>query len=218
MFSPSDIWLAGNQTCFPSRCVATVLHFNGSAWKSSSVPTTIAAIGGTSDGDLWLIGQNKMHQVGSQEFSQLAGFRWSGHGWRPVTNMPHPEIAVTPGLTVASVRNVWIDTLRARPRRNGEQPTIGVHWDGHRWTVLTVPDSLASPGVPAIDGGRGLWFQPELHWTGRTWVEEDGRWLPSWANPWSSVGMSHVPGTAKVVVAVVSHGGVLIGANRPLRG
>jgi len=193
-----------------------VLHFNGSAWKSTSVPTTIAAIGGTSDRNLWLIGQKNMHQVGNQEFSELVGFRWSGRAWRPV-DMPHPEIAVTPGLTVASPRNVWIDTMRAKPRPNGEQPTIGVHWNGQRWTVLTVPDSLASPGVTATDGGQGLWFQPELHWTGSQWIEEAGRWLPSWANPFSYVSISHVPGTRKVVVAVESQGGTIIGANQPLR-
>jgi len=216
VFSRSDIWLAGNQSCTPAGCTATVLHFNGSVWKSTSVPTTIADIGGTSDGNLWLIGQNNMHRVGDQEFSELVGFRWSGSAWRAVS-MPHPEIAATPGLTVGSTRNVWIEALRAKPRPNGEQPTIGVHWDGQRWTTLTVPDNLASPGVTAIDGGQGLWFQPELHWTGSEWIEEVGQWLPSWANPFAYVSMSHVPGTRAVVVVVQSPRGSLIGANQPLR-
>jgi hypothetical protein len=215
VFSPSDIWLVGNQTTCVQGCVTSVLHWNGSVWKSSSVPTTIAGIGGTSDGNLWLLGQNNIHDVGHQERSELVSFRWSGSAWRPVS-MPHPEIAATPGLTVQSARNVWIDALRAKPRPNGEQPTIGVHWNGQRWTVLTVPDSLAPPGVTATDGGQGLWFQPELHWTGTQWIAEVGRWLPSWANPWAYVGISHAPGTHAVVVVVQSPGGSLIGANQPL--
>src|SRR5215467_5259956 len=57
VFSPSDIWLVSDQSaCSASGCVITILHWNGSHWTRSSVRTgSVAAIGGTSDGDLWLI-------------------------------------------------------------------------------------------------------------------------------------------------------------------
>jgi hypothetical protein len=220
VFNPSDIWLLSDQhVCSLSGCVITVLHWNGSVWTQSSVRTgSVAAIGGTPDGDLWLIGMDNIHRVGDQTHAEMVGFRWNGHSWRAVAHLPRIEVADTPSLTVASARNVWVSALRAKRRRNGEQPDLGVHWNGQRWTVLTVPDNLADLGPIATDGGQGLWFGPDLHWTGRKWIEEVGRWLPSWANPFAGVGISHVPGTRTVVLAVVSQGGTLIGANRPLRG
>jgi hypothetical protein len=207
VFSPSDIWLVANfGSCVNpgGECVSAVLHWNGRAWRRFSLHTLVAGVAGTSDRDLWLIGQNKV-DVGGPGHSELVGFRWNGKAWRSVT-MSHPEIAGTPALTVASPANVWI---------SAEQPTLGVHWNGTRWTMLTAPDALGT-GPIAIDGRGGAWFGPDLHWTGRGWIEIAGRWLPSWANPFAFVSMSHIPGTGKDVVAVVSQGGTLIGANGPL--
>jgi hypothetical protein len=215
VLSPSDIWLAGSSVCVSTGCVTTLLHWDGSAWTRSSVHTAVADIRGTSDRDLWLIGRNNIRQAGSQEHSELVGFRWNGTSWRWVS-MTHPEITGGPSLVVASPNNVWIGAARARPRLGGEQPMLGVHWNGVRWTVLTAPGNLGS-GLIATDGNGGLWFGPDLHWTGRGWIEEAGVWLPSWANPFGYVSMSHVPGTRTDVVAVVSPGGTLIGANQRLR-
>jgi hypothetical protein len=211
VFSPSDIWLVGSQSCGSSGCVTNILHWNGLTWNKSSVHTTVAAIGGTSDHDLWLAGMNNIRTVGDQQHSELTVFRWSGTAWHRISVGQH-EFAGTPGLTVTSARNVWISGFRARPRPNGEQPFMAVHWDGSRWSVLTVPDSLADAGPTAGDGGNGQWFGPDLHWTGREWIEEVGTWLPSWANPFSFTRVSHIPGTRKAVVGVGSQGGILIGA------
>jgi len=218
IFGPADMWLLG-ETIFCNGtgtvCTTTVLHWNGQVWTRSTAPTLTADIEGTSDKDMWLIGTNNTHQVGDQEFGQLVGFRWNGRSWVSVT-MPHPEISGTPTFTVDSPSNVWMSAVSAKTDSQGQQPTLGVHWNGTLWTVLTAPDVALAAGPIATDGGAGAWFTPNAHWTGRTWIVEAGLWLPSWANPFSFVGMARIPGTTIVLVVVDSQGGTLVGTSQRL--
>ena len=218
IFGPADMWLTAN-TIFcsgnPSQCTTTILHWNGTAWTRFVVPTMVADMEGTSDSDLWLIGTDSNHQVGDQEFGKLVAFRWKGTSWRWVP-MPHPEISGTPTFTVGSAKNVWISAWSAKTDQQGQQPTLGVHWNGVRWTILTAPDTALASGPIAIDGRGGAWFTPNARWNGRMWLEEAGLWLPSWANPFSFVSMARIPGTTIVLTAVDAQGGTLIGASQRL--
>ena len=218
IFGPADMWLTGN-TIFcnfsGSKCTTTVLHWNGKIWNRFTVHTMVADIEGTSDGDLWIVGTDNNHQVGNQQVGELVAFRWSGKSWQWV-RMPHPEISTPPALTVDSRTNAWVSASRAKTDPQGQQPTLGVHWDGRRWTVLTAPDEAFASGPIATDGRGGAWFTPNARWNGRTWLEEVGLWLPAWANPFSFFSMARIPGTTIVLVTVTSPGGTLIGASQRL--
>jgi hypothetical protein len=214
IFGPSDMWLDGNvSACNNSgQCTSTVMHWNGRTWTTFTVPTLTSDLEGTSDGNLWLTGADNIRQVSGQEFGALVAYRWNGTSWRPVP-MPHPQILIGSSITPASPNNVWISAFSAA---SGE-PALAVHWNGQRWTVLTAPAILDIPATEAVTDGRGgAWFTPAARWNNGTWYDYVGLWLPGWANPYSYVGMSRIPGTTVALVVIVSQGGTLIGASQRL--
>ena len=79
-------------------------------------------------------------------------------------SMPHPVPAQSPGVTASSPSDVWIGWDTATTAR-------GMHWDGHRWHVITAPGNVIAEGSNIVpDGHGGDWFGPFGRWTGRTWT------------------------------------------------
>jgi len=106
-----------------------------------------------------------------------------------------------------------VDRERRRVLRDAALVTIGLRPAANPCAGCLTGRAWKRPGGPTSgDGGNGQWFGPDLHWTGREWIEEVGTWLPRWANPFSFTRVSHIPGTRKAVVGVGSQGSILIGA------
>src|SRR5258708_14475266 len=59
VFSPSDIWLVGSQSCGSSGCGHHIFDWNGLTWDKSSPHTTGAPVGGASRPDLWRAGRER---------------------------------------------------------------------------------------------------------------------------------------------------------------
>ena len=196
VLSATDVWTAGGGNCTSSasgllNCKTSLWNWNGRAWRSFSVGTSVTGMAGISAGDVWAVGLNAMTQQGEVQ-GNVTTYRWNGERWALVS-MPHPRIDFDPGIGMSSAVDVWLGAGITLPHSGGEQAGFAMHWNGRGWRRLTAPVSLGAFGPVLPDGHGGVWLGPTAHWTGRSWSAVTVS-VPS-GIAWSFEDMARVPRT-----------------------
>jgi hypothetical protein len=160
--SGTDAWAVGSTGRGP-----LVLHWNGTAWTRTQLPTTVApgvpwvaAVAATSSAT-WAV-------VSTRTGRSLRLVRWNGRQWGDV--VVTPEIGMRYGinsLAATSATNVWAI---------GGSGAI-LHWNGRRWTCALTKDNLRSVSTSSADNawavgfsGYGTWAVA-WHWNGHSWKQ-----------------------------------------------
>jgi len=152
VLSPANVWAVG-----PAG-FGDVSHWNGTRWQSYNLNLLPEALSASAAGNVWVTGLTFTFPAPQK----VTAYRWNGRRWLPVA-MPHPA-ATDSGVTASSPSNVWIGWDTATKTR-------GMHWDGHRWHVITAPVSLITSGSNIVpDGHGGDWFGAFARWTGHAWT------------------------------------------------
>ncbi|GAA3214393.1 hypothetical protein [Actinocorallia longicatena] len=190
VFGPKNVWvvLAGD------RGRDRLAHYDGRRWKTVRTGLDGVRIGGTSSTDLWAIGDAGAKPVLRHRTSK---------GWSTVRpgamprQIPRKEVAGSvsqdvrlTGLTVVSRKNVWVTGEIWRDVVSGDpvsDPTdeilpFALHWNGRRWSRVTLPETRNGEAGPlAPDGRGGYWWSSSddaydvygpgrarlFHWTGK---------------------------------------------------
>jgi hypothetical protein len=177
-------------------CTSTVWHWNGHRWRKSGSFRKLCAtgLGGSSAGNIWLVGNTALHGK-----TPTKAYRWNGVTWRAAT-LPHPYVhnayTMFPDVAVSSRTSVWIgDDLLNKAQPLAPGPGFALHWNGHRWTP-TPPSVLATVNGIATNGTGGLWLGPDGQWTGSAWLDTTPG--PSFGNGLSFQfsALARVPGSA----------------------
>jgi hypothetical protein len=183
--SPYDIWAFGP---------GPVQHYNGTHWKTLSLPFSLVAASAISATDMWAIGQGS----GGPILAHFAGGRWST---RPVpakassfTNLnsvlalPHGKVWVT-GEAIAS-----------------SSSALALQFTNGKWSTHNPPkDDYLGSLTP--DGSGGLWAASASPYDGQAvYHYTAGRWhrvvLPSVKGKSTSVSVvARVPGSNRVFAA-----------------
>jgi hypothetical protein len=160
-FSATDAWADGETSCTGNKCVTDIWQWNGAAWVDHPVNSSVPNISASSAGNVWAIGLGGVNAKGE---GTVAAYRWAGTHWTPVV-MPHPDMSGWVNAAMSSASDVWIEGWRGTSSQ-----TLGLHWNGSKWSQVTAGDHDAASSDAEPYGSGGVWFGPWYAWTGRGWV------------------------------------------------
>ena len=143
-FSPTNSWAVGDYANSPQ--VAFALHWDGTAWHSTSLPiptgtTILMAVGGSAGSDLWAVGSRVANSV-----TTALMFHWNGLSWTRVS-LPNASGVHLTDVSAATTTDAWAV---------GDNPNVGpiaYHWDGATWTTVTpvTPPLWAPSSLLGVD-------------------------------------------------------------------
>ena len=165
VFSINDVWAFGEAgSSGPGYGPAVVRHWNGTAWRTVSVPVgTPFTIDAVAPADIWALGvsQATIHHVRQA----IVAMHWNGRGWsalRLPTFSPvrrgYPWAATA--ISAGGPRDAWVAETPAASQQTGFSPAglILLHWNGSTWR--TVANNRTLHGVTGLtpDGDGGFWL------------------------------------------------------------
>jgi hypothetical protein len=155
-----------------------VLHWDGAAWRSQSLPMTQAGqllgVAAVAPNDVWAVGS----------FTDTGGARalalhWNGGRWTRV-NVPGPaaaRYAILNGVSASPSGDVW---AVGNAYVEGRYVTLTEHWDGARWTMVPSPNAGTKANrlrAVAVSTASEAWAVGDavgvggviLRWDGSAW-------------------------------------------------
>src|SRR5215472_7890535 len=195
--SAASCWAVGSYTR-GSTDFNQALRWNGRRWTRIPVPgrgnnATDAATGlngvtCVTPASCWAVGS--LGRRDGSEHNQVV--HWNGRAWSPVS-VPDPGATTTTtlnelyGVSCAAPASCW--AVGARSSDAGFEHNQVMHWNGRKWSLVTVPDlgGLASTGDNELFGvscpaRASCWavgtssqsdatpqLNQVLHWNGRRW-------------------------------------------------
>lgn len=178
-------------------------HFDGARWATVPSPkfTNIAGFRANGADDVWAVGS---HQDGGN--GEPFAMHWNGTTWTSVPVPHYSKFGNPAGLSDIAV--LGENDVYASGNINMEEATsepILVHWNGTKWSKVSVPEMTGSHRVRGIvkDDQGGLMLLRAGKYVQHRSV--DGSWtrqtLPSPAKKTPSAqAMTHVPGTSHTLI------------------
>ncbi len=187
--SASNIWAVG-YVQLHGIAHALIEHWNGKAWTAITKPnqaattngTYLNAVSGSSNSQVWAVGNFCPSQRCVPVFYRLRGNKWQSVA-SPA--LPGTDIGFVLGVSVVSSTDAWAVGSLAVP---SAEPALIEHWDGHAWRrIKVVPPAgsdeslngvIAAPGrVVAVGGAErhGKASTLILSWNGKTWTRARSR-------------------------------------------
>ncbi len=180
-----DVWAVGFKNVDGTNA-AYAQHWDGTVWRQVAMPGTSPAIlktvSAVSEDDVWAAGSR---YPGIDNFPYLLHF--DGATWRvasqPGSKVPG-QLTSTAAIGPDDAYAVGFHTLMG-----GVERAIVEHWDGEKWSRLSVPNPLPGARIVrltsvtaisardvwaigvAAHGGRSVRYA--LHWDGRAWTTTD---------------------------------------------
>jgi hypothetical protein len=127
-FSTSDAWSAG-MVWRGGAGTPIVERWDGTAWRTRSSPSAgqVWSVGGSSDTDLWLVGDRFLDH-------------WNGSTWTAFS-IPLPHGGASPNLHAVvafSATNAWAVGFYSK---SALRRTLVLHWNGTAWRVVSSPNA-----------------------------------------------------------------------------
>jgi hypothetical protein len=152
-------------------------HWNGGSWSRMTVP---AGLQGESLTDVTTLSPSDTWAVGTGTLGTLA-LHWNGSTWSKVPT-PNPatvdfrlRVNAVDGTSSGDVWTVGGQRGPKRPGYSGTNAPFVLHYDGHAWTVVPVPDigsdylvdvaALSPSNAWAVSFGGSV-----VHWDGTSWT------------------------------------------------
>jgi hypothetical protein len=163
-----DAWAVGGAaTEKGTKPVGIIEHWAGKSWKRVTLPTAVAkkwnpyglvfpVVGASSATNVWAFGQNLTSSRGSDGYLRLNGRKWTV-GTLPGTSEASGKFVVITAATVISSKDVWVfgGKLKASSSSLAFTP-YAAQYNGHKWTIKSVPGNGAIVGVSEISAGN-MW-------------------------------------------------------------
>jgi len=197
--SGTDVWMTVQSDCPSVGCSTTVANWDGSGWKSYSVPGQLYLAGGGVRP--WLVGVRRA-TVAGKVVGLGTVYRWNGTSWQRLM-VPARVVARAIGVAAPGGR-LWLAA-----KRPGPGPWRLYEWHRSTWSRLRTPRSFnpgESSSVPVYDGRNGFWALP-FHWTGTKWVDTAPGlpFHPWWLNTFWYNNVAPVPGSSDVWAVVLAN-------------
>jgi hypothetical protein len=211
VFGRSNVWLFGQKPGSGNNLgfgPAWVLRFNGTAWRSVSVPATPVGVSAVSASDMWAIGPSaKTVNAASQV---IVTMHWNGTAWR-VHKLPAIPPAggnswIPVGIAATGPDNAWVEELHPGNPGTGQTPvgTALLHWNGRAWSRAGESGKLHASSGMTPDGHGGLWLAGSGSGTQEYFAHFSGGRFTLQAAPTETGftvgagGLEHIPGTRSV--------------------
>jgi hypothetical protein len=210
---PNDVWAVGSD----------ILHWNGTAW-SSSTPAGFAyqlgGVWGSAPSDVWVVGRSCVMMTGPLSPGCTFGatiLHWDGRAWSvsPLPVVAGGGLADNPGSFTGvwgtGPSDVWAGALES-----GEVSSyVILHWDGSAWSASKPLPAQSGPGGIWGSGPNDVWAVAVfggppaiLHWDGSAWSSSH---LPSSiADTTNTGGLAGVWGSGPCDVWAVGFDGTIL--------
>jgi hypothetical protein len=164
VFSAKNAWAFG--TSVPAGKPYSI-RYNGSKWQAVHPPAEPQALSAPAANDMWAIGPTTATATKPVGHQKLVAIHFNGTSWStlalPKVSKPSGDYVVPGSILALGPKNVW----EAYQLGNfGSCCFFGglEHWNGAKWTAVTVPtppQHLTGPASLAADGHGGLWLLAE---------------------------------------------------------
>jgi hypothetical protein len=165
VFSSKDVWAFGEAgSSVPGYGPAVVRHWNGTVWRTVSVPVgTPVTVTGVAPDDIWALGvsQATVHHV----HQAIVAMHWNGTAWSalPLPTFPPAKSGcpwVATAITAAGPRDAWVAETPAAGQHTGFSPAglILLHWNGSTWHTVAKNRTLHDVTGLTPDGHSGFWL------------------------------------------------------------
>jgi hypothetical protein len=165
VFGSRNVWTFGEADVpFPSYGPAVVRRWNGTVWRTVSVPVgTPVNVDGVAPDDIWALGASRATVHRARQ--AIIAMHWNGKAWsalRLPTFTPvksgHPWVATA--ITAAGPRDAWVAETPAASQRTGLSPPglILLHWNGSTWHTVARNRTLRGVTGLTPDGHGGFWL------------------------------------------------------------
>lgn len=183
---PGDVWAVGAYANTPSSSwIPLAMHWNGSGWRSFSMPIpfdqsgALLGVASAGSGRLWAVGYLGPR---SGDANRTLVWAWDGNAWRTVFSpTPRPGVTWLSGVDAHGRGDAWAVGVQGDI---GVGTTLAERWDGSAWHVVPTPRKrgtwlhdvvmLASDDVWAVGGfvppgSTGHGHTLALHFDGASW-------------------------------------------------
>jgi hypothetical protein len=158
VFGPANAWEFGE--IFVPKLSPFVRRFNGKAWTNVRTPIVPTDASAVSASDIWAVGQTVASLDSRDQVFTAA--QWTHGKWRllhfPKLRLPKGVAVMLPHVVALGPANVWVDL--ALQKGMGAYPgAILLHFDGRKWTQVSVPykGTFMMTNL-ATDGKGGIWI------------------------------------------------------------
>lgn len=140
----NSVWVTDQVSSSMSSSTALLLHWNGHSWaKAASLAFgDFSGIGFSSPRNGWLVGDDRK--------GTSLTMHWNGRSW---TRVPSPNLKnlsnTLLSVTALSPASAWAVGF-ARDVFVGDDTAIEMHWNGHKWSMMTSPAPGANSSLSAV--------------------------------------------------------------------
>ncbi|MDQ2808755.1 MAG: hypothetical protein M3Z04_17900 [Chloroflexota bacterium] len=163
--APGDAWAVGFD----------IKRWDGSRWNvvplqldlepqpaGSTVNYLLYGVAGTARDDVWAVGviqRSRFPSGGTPPQEEALTIHWDGSRWSRVAvgDASRPQISLQ-ALTMINHNDVWAAGYRLDT--DAGQVPITLHWDGTRWTIITLAGTGDPPSIQALAaaGPQDVWL------------------------------------------------------------
>jgi hypothetical protein len=144
--SAKQIWATGFYCPTETKCVPTILAWNGNRWRRSSIPSLPAAdsgflygISAFSKTSAWAVGTAQKTSAGGPLIEH-----WNGHTWsRMKVAYPPSSFSTLEAVQAISAKEA-IAVGMYQPEPTGLQTSLTITWNGTKWATGPVRDPLGA--------------------------------------------------------------------------
>lgn len=137
--SPGDAWTVGS-TCTISTgtCAPLLLHWNGTRWSTSALPSVGAGSSGlrgataTSASDVWAVGN-------AASLGKTVILHWNGTEWSRSASPDPGQGNLLNGVSATSPRNAWAPGSWCTTTSCDVSRTLIAHRNGTAWSPVKAP-------------------------------------------------------------------------------
>jgi hypothetical protein len=151
-------WAFG-QLASPSA--SYVVHYNGTKWNRVSFPLYTQGASAVSASNIWAVGSWALGKE-PKGASPFAVEHWNGSAWHevpvPALKLPKGAQGVQAESVVAEgASDVWAAAYLTEGMGVGNGIVL-LHWNGKKFTQVTVPYTVTAPFYLSGDGTGGIWL------------------------------------------------------------
>ena len=167
--SAKQIWATGFYCPTEAKCVPTILGWNGTRWRRSSIPSLPTAVSGFLYGvsafsktSAWAVGTAQKTSAGGPLIEH-----WNGQSWsRMKVAYPPSSFSILRAVLAISAKEA-IAVGMYQPEPTGLQTSLTMTWNGTRWGTGPVRDPLGAGLNYSLNAVAG-------HSCATTWLVGDG--------------------------------------------
>ena len=230
VFGPKSVWVFSMGVDAFTNPGHYVARYNGHRWTKLQLPAVPNQVSVVSEHDIWALGST-IATKGKPSTSIL--MHWNGKRWStlavPSAHVPKNATENVLNPVALGPANVWIQRDIERGLA-GAATLYLLHWNGQRWSRVTLAAGISGVDYMTPDGHGGLWLaangpKPSFTWylyhLNGKWARYSVpavkgttvgdlislNWIPGTRSVWAAGNMLQPGSSGGIIGAILKHAG-----------